>query len=430
MQRIAVVLIFFTTFIITANMHMYIHSLRLGIYSWQIFVPVIPIQLFLVAALGNWKRLDSPTIQYMTWWALLLVTMALSFVFVQDSQKAYGIFVQYITIATISLTFLAVVQQPILVKSAAYAITAACVIAAGVSFIEFMNPDFNMIVDQRYESKAKDGVVGRVGGLYQNPNNNARLMTLGMFVSAFFIPQRYRMPLCIFVGCAVFTTLSRSGMLTWGLAMMLLSMLGQFAPGKIAAKIAGIGTVALLASALTLGLIPVFLEKTGLDEFMTPSMIERVSTSFFEQADGSTESRDILLSAGLELYSNNAFTGTGLGGSTDLADTGLGPHNTPLEIAIELGTIGLLIYMSMVLIPLGKKSVKGLAFVGLFTVSSLFSHGLLDYPSLAFILPAGIVLLSRLDAKSNLKSKRRKRRRRSNSVIPKHKSLNPTPLHR
>jgi hypothetical protein len=413
MQKIALFVIFTTAFAITANLHIYVQTQRLGgIYAFHVFLPVIPVQFFLALALGHLFKLDRVTRLYLLWWTFFFLVIAMSIIFVDGGTNALAEAQRYSIVAAISLSFLTVVQNRSLAIAAAYGIACSTLLAAGISFAEFLNPDFTMIVDQRYEhDKIKEGVVGRIGGLYVNPNANARLMALGMFVSCFFLPQKYRLIFCAFVGCAVFTTVSRSGIVTWAFAMVMLTALGQLAPGKIVTKAIGLSAVAILAVLLSTGALPKLLESAGLDEFMSPKMTERLSSNFFTQEDGSTSSRKDLAVYAIDMFADNPILGAGLGQSTDLGEIGLGSHNTMLQIASETGTLGLVVYLCLFLIPLSQKSVKGTAFMLLYTLSSMFGHGLMHLPALAFILPAGIVLLCKLDQRVSKSSGRRRRRK-------------------
>lgn len=420
MYKLAILGIFATAFLMTANMQIYIHSLRLGIYSWHIFVPVVPFQIALAFMLGNLLRLNLATRLFMLWWLLLLILMAVSLALVNDSEAAIARASQYTIIALMSMSFVAVTQQPALIKAGVYGIAAAITVAAGVSIAEFINPDFNMVVDQRYESRTREGEIQRVGGLYVNANLNARVMALGMFVCAFFLPRRLRLLFCLLIGAGVFTTVSRSGISTWIMAFVMLFVLGQMSSGRIMARILGLTTVVIVAAALSAGKIPEMLEAAGLDEYMDQGMMERLSSSFFSQEDDSTSGRRDLARHAIELYAENAFLGAGLNGSANLGETDLGPHNTMLEIAAELGTGGLLVYLGIFIIPFYMRSPKAGAYLAIYFFSSMFGHGLLAKPSLAFIIPAGIVLLSDLDHRIRNSSRRvRKKRKRRSRVSPK-----------
>ena len=416
MRSIALFTIFITAFLITANIHIYVQSLRLFIYAWHIFVPVIPLHIILAITMGVLLKPDRATTLYYVWWGCFLFVIGLSVVFVAGERGAISEAVKYVTVGGIGVSFLAVVQNRALAIAGALGIACATLLAAGVSFAEFLNPDFTMIVDQRYEyDSIREGVISRTGGLHINANSNARIMALGMFVSCFFLQRNFRFVFCLIVGAAVFTTVSRSGMITWALAMVLLTALGQFSGGRLLAKVLGFSVVALLAVLLTTGKVPTLIAALGLEEFMSEQMVERVSEGFLAQEDGSTSSRKDLAHLAIELYADNPILGAGLGSSSALGDVGLGSHNTLLQIAAELGTVGFITTLGLFLVPLILKSENGFCFMVLFCVSSMFAHSLINKVTLSFILPAGLVLLSKLDQPvprlSKASSRRRKRKR-------------------
>ena len=414
MHAISKIAVFAAAFAITANMQEYVHSLRVGIYSWHIFVPVIPVLTLLAIANGIITKPDRPTRVYYLWCILFLLTIVSSVVLVESGGSAISHATRYTTNFLIGMSFLALVQDRKLATAGALGVAFATIIAAGVSFAEFLNPDFTMIVDQRYVRESiKEGVISRVGGLHINPNSNARLMVLGMFVSSFFLQQKFRLLFCIFVGAAVFTTVSRSGILTWTTAMILLLVLGQLTPGKNFLKIVGLGGITIMGLLLTSGQIPTIINSLGLNEYMSEGMVERLSSGFFSQGDGSTNTRLDLYSYGFEIYADHPILGAGLGSTADLGGTGYSTHNSLLEISAELGTVGLLIILSLFMITLSLKSPKATCFMIVLTLSSMFAHGVYQNPALSFILPIGVILLSKLDqpGKSPAVNRQRKRRR-------------------
>lgn len=424
MRFIAAIAIFLTAFAITANMHIYVQSLRLFIYAWHIFVPVIPIHLALALFMGTLLQADRATSLYYLWAILFLLVIGISLMSATGSAASISEATRYATTFGIGLSFLAVAQHRTLAIAGALGIGFATLVAAGISFAEFLNPDFTAIVDQRYErDQIKEGVISRVGGLHINPNSNARFMTFGMFVSCFFLPKKFRLLFCLFVGAAVFTTVSRSGMLTWALAMIMLTYLGQLGSGKAHTKLIGVVGISVLGLLLTTGQIPKLINYTGMDEYMSESMIDRLSSGFFDQGDESTGARKELVGLGVEMYSDNPIIGAGPGQSRALGDTGLGSHNMLIQIAAELGTVGLLVYFGLFLVPLSLRSSKAMSFFVLLTVSGMFAHDLLGKAVIAFILPAGIVLLSKLDLQQhqsrthNSRSNKKRRRRSSRPAV-------------
>ena len=139
---------------------------------------------------------------------IFLFVIGISVVFVESGGGAISEAAKYVTVGAIGVSFLALVQNRALATAGALGIACATLVAAGVSFAEFLNPDFTLIVDQRYErDKIREGVIARTGGLHINSNSNARVMALGMFVGCFFLQRKFRFIFCLVVGAAVFTSL-------------------------------------------------------------------------------------------------------------------------------------------------------------------------------------------------------------------------------
>lgn len=411
MHKIAAVLIFATAFLISANAQVYIQSLRIGIYEYHIFLPIIPLQIALVLATGNWRKPHAATLLYILWWVIIFLVIIASLLFVDAGTAAVSKASQIVSAALISISFLLAAQHPSVAKAGLLGIAAAVIAASGVSLAEFIDPSFNMVVDQRYETRTLEDQVQRVGGLHVNPNMNASIMVLGMFAAAFLVPLQLRLIFCIVVGAAIFTTVSRSGILSWVLAMTMLTMLGQFSMGKLMTKVLGIFVAITLTTFLISNTLPDILESAGLDELMTDNMVERLSSNFFTQDDGSTSSRKNLVMAAGELYSQHPILGSGLNSATQLGEWKLTAHNTVMDIAAELGTLGVLAYLSIILIVVYFKSTKAAGFLVLFFFQNMFIDGLLNKSALSYILPAGVVLLIQLDQK-RLSSQRRKYRKK------------------
>lgn len=411
MYKLAAIIVFATAFLISANFQGYVQSLRIGIYEYHVFMPVIPLLLALAIFTGNWRKLQLSTVLYILWWVGLCLVVTASLIFVNADTGAVSKASQMVAAGLISVTFVMVAQNPLVAKAGMLGVAAAVFAAAGISLAEFLDPSFNMIIDQRYQTRTLEDGVQRVGGLHVNPNLNACIMALGMFAAAFVIPLRLRLIFCMLVGAAVFTTVSRGGIVTWTLAIVMLAMLGQFSIGRATSWLMGIFIVFGLSLLLVSGTIPKYLENSGIDDLMTENMVDRLSTNFFTQEDGSTSSRKDLIVAAAELYSENPILGAGLTSAAQLGELQLPAHNTILDIAAELGTFGVLTYLSIILVVAHSKSTKAAAFLILFLLQNMFIDSLLIKSALVFILPAGIILLIKLDQTVTV-SKRRKHRRK------------------
>lgn len=406
------IFIFLTVALLVSNMQAYVLSLRIGILPGHIFLAVIAGNLFFAFFLGNLKHINKLTLSFLLWYGSFLLYCAASLILIDNGKPAVEA-MNIITLqAAISITFVLAVQRRELIKVAGYAVAVATVAAAGVSILEFINPDFNMINDRIFESKQDVGKIGRSGGIHANPNGNARALVMGLFVSQFFLPKPIRLLFALFIGAAVFTTVSRSGIMLWVLAIAGSFFLGAYATGKVIPKVLGLGMAAGLSILLISGQLPQLLEETGLDEYMNVRMIERLSGSFTDADSGSNQGRLELASEAFTIYASAPFFGAGLGTSEALGTESLGAHNMFLKFGAELGTVGILIFLGIILVAAKSGSRISWVFCALFLFSSLFTHNNLEKASQVLLLPLGLFLCAMYLNEAVQRGGKRRRRRK------------------
>ena len=388
------VVVFLVTFVFSSNLPAFFLSLRIGILPLHFFYISMAAMLFCALLLGNLLRINRDSIRYLLWYLAFILYSVVSLVLI-DSGPAAQLAVEAMVIpGLMSCAFVLLVQDRRLISVAGYAVLLATLMASAVSIIEFLNPDFNMVQDAMFESKGKLGKEQRSGGMHVNPNANAYAMAFGLFVSQMFIPRAFRLPLALFVGMAVFTTLSRGGMTLWLLAVLASFSLGVYATGKIIPKLIGLGVAVTLVFLLGSGKIPDILIALGLDEYMSAPMMARISISFTDVTSGSNESRLELAQNAFAIFAQNPIFGAGFGASENLGFGGLGSHNMYLKIAAELGLAGIFIFLSLAYIPITSRSRISMAFFALFLFSSLFTHNNLEKPALSLIIPLGLFLVA------------------------------------
>jgi O-antigen ligase len=137
-------------------------------------------------------------------------------------------------------------------------------------------------------------------------------------------------------------------------------------------------------------------------------MIERLSGGFFDQVDNSTSARLIAATENLEKFGDHPVIGIGLGGSLGEEFT-IGSHNLLLRMASELGILGVLVYLSLLIVPLVAGSKQGFIFVVIFYISNLFTHTSFEKSTYAILVPFAIL---NFVAHTTAKRKRKKRRSR------------------
>jgi O-antigen ligase len=189
-------------------------------------------------------------------------------------------------------------------------------------------------------------LAGAVGGIFGNPNDLALNMVtfLPLAVVIALAPRHSVLRrgmaaiIVVLMLATIVYTKSRGGVL--GLVVMLMVLL--LLAGKIRR---GFGVVALIAVVTAMPFLP-------------SSFVDRIATIFDEKADrqefsGSREARLTLMREGIATFKERPLTGVGAGQFPNHDPTGRKQpwrqtHNTPIQIAAELGIVGLLTFVFLI----------------------------------------------------------------------------------
>jgi len=186
-----------------------------------------------------------------------------------------------------------------------------------------------------------DRIAGVVGGIFGNPNDLAMALNLLIPLAvalALISAGRARL---FYIACAlmmtagVIATFSRAGFIT--LVALIGIMVWKFGRGKRAST----GIASLVASVILLAALS--------DTYHT-----RLSSIFDQNRDqsGSAQERSALLKRGIDLAVRHPIIGLGMGNFHIYSIREKVAHNAYLETAAELGAIGLLAYLILILSPL------------------------------------------------------------------------------
>jgi putative inorganic carbon (HCO3(-)) transporter len=192
----------------------------------------------------------------------------------------------------------------------------------------------NLILDQR--------VTGAVGGLFGNPNDMALTMVTFLPLAmglALAPPGPYLRALGIVavpaLTGAIILSHSRGGML--GLAAVLLVMLYHLRRLR-----PGVAATILVAGLAVLPVLP-------------SSFMNRMSSIVNAEQDetGSREARKIVMREAFQTFLSNPFIGIGVGQFTNYNPDGREEawrqtHNAPLQVAAELGLVGVSVFLYMI----------------------------------------------------------------------------------
>jgi O-antigen ligase len=197
--------------------------------------------------------------------------------------------------------------------------------------------------------------------MHEDPNTNGYSIVLGAFIALIVVPQRLRLLFIIVTGVAVLITISRSAILLWVLAFILCLYCGLIGRNTIISYILGLSFILFLSFLLYSGKVPELLIAANLDQYLNEQMITRLSGDFTSQDDQSSSTRRELATNAWAMFSDSPIFGQGLGSTTPTQDT-YGTHNMFALFGAELGTIGLFIYSSLILVPLYLRSKYGICF--------------------------------------------------------------------
>ena len=184
-------------------------------------------------------------------------------------------------------------------------------------------------------------IAGIVGGMFGNPNDLATTLDMLLPLAVVLALNARGIKRLFFFCCAgalicgITVSFSRGGFL--GLVAMGGVLLWKL--GRRNRLLSGIVLAVVLA---------------GFVAIVPTGYSNRLSTIFNIEEDptGSAEARRELLSRGIEIASSHVLVGVGLGNYHQYSYFEQVAHNSYLEIAAELGLIGLAAYMVMLIVPL------------------------------------------------------------------------------
>lgn len=259
---------------------------------------------------------------------------------------------------------------------------------------------------------------GRGAGLYVNANlAGTTIVAMAIAVIPFLAkPKRPWILLLMMIG--VIPTVSRSAIGLAGLAILALVSLGLINRRQIAVTVLGV-----------VGLIPIvfFLYVADAGDLYIDIFRERVEffLSFGQILDESAVERRLVATIAWDKFSESPFFGYGLGASalSTVAGTVAGTHNMYLALLVEQGVVGGALYCILVLLIFGKGyrlfrermntaecrdiGAAILTMSAYVAVAGLFTHNLLERPSILFLLAILIAAASRgMHSPHRLKSRR------------------------
>jgi O-antigen ligase len=273
----------------------------------------------------------------------------------------FAVFVGFVVFVTPVRTYLA-------------AAAALMVLLPGAVLVDFAHPGLFYPLD------TEGAVLGRAAATFINPTMAGEALLHVFLLGCVVVGRRWRGPLFLLAGAAVFATFSRSSMIAWGGILAIL-----VARGALPRSMAVTTLAALAALVLWVGSFESYLHARDGFEAASSNLVSRLE--FFSNLnfdDDSSEERASVVKAGWEMFLRNPVFGAGAGATQFWAHRG-GTHNQLVMFAAEYGVfgIGLWVWLLAILWRGRFMPERGLQFAMVFLVAfmSMFTHQMLDSAS-------------------------------------------------
>jgi len=268
-------------------------------------------------------------------------------------------------------------------RAGAWAVLVAVMVGVAINLVEFLAND----------SIALSSVPGRAAGLYGNANRSGNYLVLGMALSLWILPRRWRWSYCFLVALGVFVTFSRSALMMWALGVALVAWFRGFRLPR-AFSIPFVASLLILAGAtLSAGRWNAYLSAMGLDDRLDANTSARIGGSFLEQGDHSSLERALVARRGFERFLDAPVFGHGIGAAMS-GSTGVSSHNQYIHIAVELGFIGLVLLISLIWVLWRTGTTPARLTAALFAFSCMFAHNNLEGPAIAVVMSLAVTLVA------------------------------------
>lgn len=221
-------------------------------------------------------------------------------------------------------------------------------------------------------------VAGRAAGLYEDANLSGSMLVAGMLLSVLRLRPTFRIAYCSVVGIGVLVTFSRSAITLWAIALFGMVAFRWLTPHrKVAAAFVCLG-LAGASQALTTGGWIAALEVVGAGDMLNENTRARIGSSFLDQHDFSKGEREDIALRALDDWKRSPIFGNGVGYSGYYPAR---PHNQYLEVASDLGLVGLIPLLFLLLLLWRSGSQVGVLIAIHVAVSNFFSHNNLELPA-------------------------------------------------
>lgn len=317
-------------------------------------------------------------------WSIgFLILSALYLILFQRSQEATTVMQQHMHFLVLLWLFIFVFSTA--PREVMVALAVATVGVAFLNWLEFFRP----LASNTFDCRAV--------GMYLNPNNAAYALVFGMLAGLRAFPDRVKPWFLMIVGISILPTYSRSGMIIYGVAMIVLLATGMVNWRRLVLP-ALWGAVAIILL-FSLALMNI----AGRHDCVIHSIGDRskvigVLPTERVKLDFSTQERITLYRSAVPEYVGNWEFGKGLG-ATWAWSGGQRTHNFFLEKGIEMGVVGLLLWPAflflLTLSSHGQSRKLAWALLSSGLALGLFSHNLFE--SRQILIVAALLLVASAD---------------------------------
>lgn len=296
--------------------------------------------LLLVCALpglfhGNRLRLRLPSVLLLAM-TLFVIWSALSYFWSADPAATLRHSVSRLQLLALVFLIWQLIERPQHLQRVMLAYVLGCYVAIGSAVVNFLSG--TEFVYQRYSATGTD------------PNDFATMLALGIPMAWLLIQKRtggiWFWPLLLYLPAvlgAILLTSSRGGAIVTLLALLVipLTIRSLDLPRRLGFWfMAGVAALGLIYAA------PLVIETVS-------SSLQRLSSTAAEVASGTLNERADLWEAGRRAFEDAGLLGTGAGAFENTVAPYAGQpkiaHNTYLSVLVELGPVGLLLFLSCLL---------------------------------------------------------------------------------
>ena len=361
-----------------SNIHGYLYEVGDTFKLLHYQIAVIGLGLLALVTRYEWimPRIPQPIIY---WLGAFLILVLISFFRSTQTDAAVEQMIFGFKTAALLFSFVVLVAGEGRTRAMMNLLIGVTLLLVALNIYDFFNPTFS-------------SSSGRAAGFHQNSNATGKVIAITMVLAASSVPARLRIAFCMVAGIGILLTFSRSALLLWTIGMVGLAATGALGVRSRLAYAAGIVVACLaIVAAIYSGLMLTVFETLGLDQYLTRGTLSRLGGAAASLQDASATGRINAIWYSLGEFSKFPWLGAGLGATSEWISLQR-PHNLYLMLAVEAGMLGVLVFVSLLLILWRSVNSTGRVVVFMYAVSSFFTHNNLEHPATLCLLALVLAL--------------------------------------